>query len=90
MFRILYLLVLAMLSYFSMKSLFKPPKIPAPKKEKPKVPGVNFKEGGEMVEDPVCGTYVEAESAVFVIHEDKKIYFCSKACQKKFLATQNG
>jgi len=74
-----------MLSYFTLKSFFKPPKIPAPKKEKPKVPDMNFGDEEEMVEDPVCGTYVEKRSATYVTHEGKDSYFCSETCRDKFL-----
>jgi len=40
---------------------------------------------GEMVKDPVCGSYVEVDSSIKV-RDGKKVYhFCSYDCRQKFL-----
>ncbi len=40
---------------------------------------------GEMVKDPVCGTYVSVESDIRVRDGEKVYYFCSYECRDKFL-----
>ena len=42
-------------------------------------------ESGEMVKDPVCGTYVEKDSAITVRNGDQTIHFCSYECRKKYI-----
>ena len=42
-------------------------------------------ESGEMVKDPVCGTYVEKDSAITVRNGDQTLYFCSYECRKKYI-----
>ena len=85
--RFLLWLVLGMIAFFRLKSAFSPFKVPAPKKQvKPPEPEKpEYEEAGEMVEDPVCGTYVDADSALYLIHEEKRYHFCSERCRKKFL-----
>jgi YHS domain-containing protein len=38
---------------------------------------------GKLVKDPVCGTYVPADTAI----QAKGEFFCSEDCRGKFLAT---
>ena len=40
---------------------------------------------GELVKDPVCGTYVSKENALTVRDNDTVYYFCSYECRDKFL-----
>ena len=40
---------------------------------------------GEMVKDPVCGTYVEREGAISVRDGATTHVFCSYDCRRKFL-----
>jgi YHS domain-containing protein len=40
---------------------------------------------GEMVKDPVCGTYVSIESDIRVKDGDQVYYFCSYECRDAFL-----
>ncbi len=40
---------------------------------------------GEMVKDPVCGTYVEREGAISVRDGGTVHVFCSYDCRRKFL-----
>jgi YHS domain-containing protein len=39
----------------------------------------------EMVQDPVCGTYLPAGQAVTLTREKETLYFCSAECREKFL-----
>lgn len=40
---------------------------------------------GEMVRDPVCGAYVEAEGGITVRNGEKVEHFCSYECREKYL-----
>ncbi len=40
---------------------------------------------GEMVKDPVCGSYVEKDSSIKVRDGQAVHYFCSYDCRQKFL-----
>lgn len=42
-------------------------------------------DSGEMVQDPVCGTYVDKDSAITVRNGDKTIHFCSYECRQKYI-----
>ena len=42
-------------------------------------------DSGEMVKDPVCGTYVEKDNAITVRNGDQTLHFCSYECRDKFL-----
>jgi len=39
-----------------------------------------------LVQDPVCGTYVAAESSLKRVVAGKVIYFCSAECRDRFAA----
>ncbi len=41
--------------------------------------------GEELVEDPYCHTYVPITSAVEAAENGKKIFFCSRECQKEYM-----
>ncbi|MFW5487477.1 MAG: transcriptional regulator [Desulfovibrio sp.] len=48
---------------------------------------------GQMLKDPVCGTYVSKDSEIRVREGDKVHAFCSYECRDKFLKqirAQNG
>jgi len=40
---------------------------------------------GEMVKDPICGTYVEKDGIIRVREGEKVHVFCSYQCRDKFL-----
>ncbi|MBQ9106175.1 MAG: YHS domain-containing protein [Mailhella sp.] len=42
-------------------------------------------DSGEMVKDPVCGTYVEKDSAITVRNGEQTLYFCSYECRQKYI-----
>jgi len=39
----------------------------------------------EMVQDPVCGTWVPVSQALPLLLDKKTLYFCCAACRDKFL-----
>ena len=53
----------------------------ADQKEKEK----EVEESGEMVKDPVCGTYVSSDSAIRVKEGNQVYSFCSYECRDKFI-----
>jgi YHS domain-containing protein len=76
MMRILIFILLAYLAYRVVKLLFKP------KKEIRRGPN-----GGvidEMVQDPVCKTYIPRRDAVKKKIGGRDYFFCSEACASKF------
>ena len=40
---------------------------------------------GELIKDPICGTYVEKESSISAREGEVVHYFCSYACRDTFL-----
>ncbi len=40
---------------------------------------------GEMVKDPICGSYVDVEGSISVKDGTKNHVFCSYECRQKFL-----
>jgi YHS domain-containing protein len=42
--------------------------------------------GGELVKDPVCGTFVSAKSRHTKTIDGKTYSFCSRTCRDRFLA----
>ncbi len=44
-----------------------------------------LKATGEMVKDPICGTYVERDGDIRVRDGEKVYTFCSYDCRDKFL-----
>jgi uncharacterized protein len=42
--------------------------------------------GGDLMKDPVCGTYVAANAAVTKIVNGRSLHFCSAACRDKYRA----
>ena len=48
-------------------------------------------ESGEMIRDPICGTFVDMGAAVTVRNGDNIYYFCDYDCRDAFLKRmQNG
>jgi len=43
----------------------------------------------EMVQDPVCKTYIPRRQAVRMISKGKEYSFCSESCAEKFKAEQD-
>ncbi len=42
-------------------------------------------DAGEMVQDPICGAYVDKENALTVRNGRQVTYFCSYECRQKYL-----
>jgi len=40
---------------------------------------------GEMVKDPVCGSYVALDNSVRTNHNGEIVHFCSYECRDKYL-----
>jgi YHS domain-containing protein len=48
------------------------------------VPGRRNPGGEDLVEDPVCGSYVPEGSALKASVNGRTVYFCSRDCLEKF------
>lgn len=79
--KIFLLALIASLLYFLGKSLFKPITRPAqvPRYKKKETPPET-----EMVQDPVCGVFVDPDKALKLVSQGVNYYFCSDACERKF------
>lgn len=47
-------------------------------------------DSGEMVKDPVCGTYVPIDNDIRVKNGDKVLHFCSYECRDKYIQQIKG
>jgi YHS domain-containing protein len=54
---------------------------PPPGPQRPIAPA-----GGTLVKDPVCGTYVSAESSIAQMIQGQLVHFCSQECSDKYRA----
>jgi YHS domain-containing protein len=45
--------------------------------------------GEDLVEDPVCHTYVPVSQAIKKEISGKSYYFCSRQCSEKYLSEKN-
>jgi len=48
------------------------------------LPGRHNPGGEDLVEDPVCGSYVPEGSALKMSVNGRKVYFCSRDCLDKY------
>lgn len=53
---------------------------------KPTRPVPPVSAGGELKKDPVCGTYVSADTSVSKRVGGQTVYFCSAACRDSYHA----
>jgi uncharacterized protein len=74
------LILLAAIIYLLFKWLRKS----APSARKPRTFDRQGQAVEEMVQDPVCGTYVPASQAISLPGEKETYYFCSDGCRDKF------
>jgi YHS domain-containing protein len=80
--RIIFAAILVYLFYRICRRLF----LPSGKKVNPLPnhdPG-EIKQGEDLVEDPVCHTYLPISQAHKLTDAGQIFYFCSAACQEKF------
>jgi YHS domain-containing protein len=77
--RLIVLLVLFLLIRSVLRDLFTRSSR-VPNRTTPKVPTT-----GELKRDPVCGTYVHAQTGLTASIKGQVFYFCSEECRKKYL-----
>jgi len=77
MWRVLVYVILLGIVYWAVKQAF------SPRRKKAR----NLDEAGEvLVQDPVCKCYIPKSQARPLDFGGEKLYFCSEACQRKFLS----
>jgi YHS domain-containing protein len=57
---------------------------PAPRSPATTPPQSAVRAGGVLHKDPVCGTYVSADSAIAHTIDGKTVYFCSPECRDRY------
>jgi YHS domain-containing protein len=75
-------LAVLLLLRFVLRALF-PPRRPASGRGAPRT-GRPERLGGELVRDPVCGTYIPKATAVVSGSGSDATYFCSTKCRDEF------
>jgi YHS domain-containing protein len=58
----------------------------APVVASPRKPAPTVSTGGELKKDPVCGTYVSADTSVTRRINGQTVHFCSPDCRDKYRA----
>lgn len=79
--RLFVLAILALMVYFSLKSLVKPIKKPD---QNPVFKRKQQEPATEMIQDPECGVYVDPGMAMFLENNGARHYFCSEKCKDNF------
>jgi len=51
---------------------------------RPPGPAPTVHAGGDLIKDPVCGTYVSADAAVTKRVKGELVHFCSPACRDNY------
>lgn len=77
--RLIIYIILIFLIYMIARALLFHKRIPAQKRDEPKL------YGDETVFDPVCQSYFSKSSALSVKRGNDTTYFCSEECRGKFL-----
>ena len=80
--RIIGILVLVFISYFFLKSVLSLMNLSKSQKEKRH--RIKERQGGEIIEDPVCHTYIPKATALKrnILGED--VYFCGEKCAEAY------
>lgn len=81
--RFLLLFIAVLVIYRAVRRLF------LPSRGRPEVRGTDREviHKGEMVRDPVCGTYVAREGSIRLLEGGVEYFFCSPACRDEFRNT---
>ncbi|MBM4332288.1 MAG: hypothetical protein FJ117_13910 [Deltaproteobacteria bacterium] len=76
MYRLILLLIIITIVYWLIKRAFSPKKGKAAKLDET---------GEELVQDPFCQCYIPKSQSYAVSLKNKKLFFCSEDCYKKYL-----
>ena len=86
--QILFLVSLFMFVRGILRTLFASKKAPSNfKSSNPFYSEQSMVKQGKMEKDPVCGTYVDVDTALQKSFSGKTLYFCSSDCLEKFKAS---
>jgi len=84
--RFLFIIVIIYLIYRVLKGMVR---VPVKKENKPLFnAGLHTIQGGDLVQDPCCLTYIPEESAYKASIGGETLYFCSKTCLNKYQLEQ--
>ena len=79
--KLFFLALLAAMIYFFVRSLFHPIRKPSQKPEYRKRGG---EPATEMVQDPICGIFIDPKKSASLECRGVFYYFCSELCEAKF------
>ena len=82
--RLFILLFLAYVIYRAVSKYFKAPK----KRKEAEVMNTAPKVVDELIEDPMCNTYIPKREAYVINIDGEPYFFCSRACAHRFLEAQ--
>ncbi len=80
--KVFLLALIATLAYFFVRSLFKPIRKP---EQKPAYKKRSAESATEMVQDPVCGMFVDPKKSLSLERRGVSIFFCSDQCRSEYL-----
>jgi len=84
--RFIFIIVIIYLIYRVLKGMVR---VPVKKENKPLFnAGLHTIQGGDLVQDPYCLTYIPEKEAYKVSIGEETLYFCSKTCFKKYQMEQ--
>lgn len=79
--RLVTLLILGIIGYFTLKSYFRVPRRPSPRPDlRPRPP----EDSEEMVVCAVCGAYVSESEALSAGGVNPPLYFCGEPCRRRW------
>lgn len=92
--RLILYIVVGVVIYLVTKELFRPPERFDDGRDTGKGQGEGGPDAGEdaleggeeMMEDPVCGSFVAKKDAMAVRNGDEVTYFCSDKCRSEYMA----
>ena len=80
--RLFFIALLATMTYFLARSLFKPIRKPV---KKPIYKKSEIEPATEMVQDSVCGIFIDPKKARICEINETLYYFCSEQCEREFM-----
>jgi len=80
LFRFLLIFLAVLIVYRAVKRLF----LPAAKRGEVREGNREVVHRGEMVKDPVCGTFVPRDDSIGLQQDGEQHFFCSPACRDEY------
>jgi YHS domain-containing protein len=82
--RVIPIFILVMVGLSLLRAFMNPNK--SSRQQEPERKATKVAQGGKLVKDPVCGTYVTPDGSLTTSSDGESYFFCSEDCQNKFLS----